>query len=309
MRVFVVVNPRAGRGHAGRQWPRLRQRLAAHFPAFDHAFTGAPGDATRLVREAAAGGADLVIAVGGDGTISEAVNGLAGDDDLLTQSCAFAALSAGTGSDFVRSLRPATGDPIAAIADADTHAIDLGRVTYTQEDGRTTVRSFVNVAGFGLSGEVVRAVCLTDGAGFLPGKAAYYLATLWALASHRPSRVRLTIDDNDPFEIEQSMTAIANGRYFGGGMKIAPDARLDSGYFEVIILQAMSKARLVRDMPLVYRGAHMDHPMITARRGRRIVAEPADPGAPRIPVDIDGESPGFLKAEFEIRPGALMLRS
>ena len=105
------------------------------------------------------------------------------------------------------------------------------------------------------------------------------------------------------------MTAIANGRYFGGGMKIAPDARLDSGFFEVIILQAMSKARLVRDMPLVYRGAHMDHPMITARRGRRIVAEPVDPRAARIPVEIDGESPGYLRAEFEIRPGALMLRS
>jgi diacylglycerol kinase (ATP) len=101
---------------------------------------------------------------------------------------------------------------------------------------------------------------------------------------------------------------VANGRYFGGGMEIAPEAKLDSGHFEIIILRATPKMRLIRDMPLVYRGTHMDHPMIVARRGRKISAEAADPAAGRIPVDIDGESPGFLGAEFEILPGALMLR-
>jgi diacylglycerol kinase family enzyme len=104
------------------------------------------------------------------------------------------------------------------------------------------------------------------------------------------------------------MLAVANGRYFGGGMEIAPEAKLDSGHFDIIILRATPKMRLIRDMPLVYRGAHMDHPMILARRGRKISSEAADPAAGRIPVDIDGESPGFLGAEFEILPGALMLR-
>jgi len=270
--------------------------------------TSGPGEATTLARAAAADGADLVIAIGGDGTISEAVSGLVDETAPTTPGCAFAALSAGTGSDFVRSLGQSPDAAIARIASSSVRPIDLGRIRFEKDDGTKSSRLFVNVAGFGLSGEVDRAVCLTDGMGILPGKAAYYLATLWALARHRPSRVRLAIDDEEPFEIDQSLVAVANGRYFGGGMEIAPEAKLDSGHFEIIILRATPKARLIRDLRLVYRGAHMDHPMILALQGRRIVAEAIDPAAGRIPVDIDGESPGSLRAEFEILPGALMLR-
>ena len=144
--------------------------------------------------------------------------------------------------------------------------------------------------------------------GLLPGKAAYYLATLSALLRHRAGKVRLTIDDSEELELDVHMVAIANGRYFGGGMQVAPNAALDSGAFEIIILRGGSKLTLIRDMAQVYRGAHMDHPMIVARRGRRIAAEALDPQGRKIPLDIDGESPGDLDATFEILPGALTLR-
>lgn len=307
MRCFVVVNPDAGNGRSGKRWPHLARQLAAHIGPFDHALTNAPGHATSLVRTAIDDGASLVIAVGGDGTINEAVNGFADDSGIIASGCAFAALAGGTGSDFVRSLSPTRSDPLKRIASGQTRQIDLGRVTFTTDDGHTVSRLFINIASMGLSGAVDRAVHAAGSNGLLPGFAAYYLATVSALWRYRFSDIRLTVDQQPPITVNLAMAAIANGRYFGGGMKVAPNARIDSGEFEIIILRGGSKLVLLRDLARVYRGAHMDHPMITALRGRHVTAEPVDPET-RIPLDIDGESPGHLKAVFDILPGALTLQ-
>ena len=302
MPCFVIVNPSAGRGRTGRLWPSIADRLKKQIGAFDHAFTRKPGEATDMARRAIDEGASLVVAVGGDGTVNEAVNGFATRDGIISQSCAFAALAAGTGADFVRSL--STGE---SLLNPDTRQIDLGRITFRADNGQTVSRLFINIASFGLSGEVDRAVAAARTTRFLPGKAAYYLATVSALARYRFTEVRLTVDDQPPFTVSLAMAAIANGRYFGGGMQVAPKARLDSGAFEIVILRGGSKLTMVKDLSLVYRGSHMNHPMVTALRGRKIVAEPVDP-EDAVPLDIDGESPGCLIAEFEILPSALTLR-
>jgi len=306
---FVIVNPQAGGGRAGRRWPDLANRLRHAIGDFDHALTSGSGDATRLARQAIDSGADLVVAVGGDGTISEAVQGFADDKNQPRQGCAFAAIGAGTGADFVRSLQPGEPglDAVAAMASGRQRRIDLGRVTYRGAEGQTESRLFINIASLGLSGTVNRAVN-TRHVGWLPGRLAYYGATLGALRRHQPATVRLTIDDEPALSLDVHMVAIANGQYFGGGMRVAPQARLDSGEFEIIILRGGSKWTLVRDLGQVYRGAHMDHPMIIARRGRRIMAEAVDQEGTKVPVDIDGESPGDLAAGFEVLPGALVLR-
>ena len=310
MNTFVIVNPRAGSGRTGRRWPDMSRHLSGAIGDFDHAFTAGVGDATALAGKAVEAGAGLIIAVGGDGTISETVNGLAADDGLPRQGCAFAAISAGTGADFARSLAPGDGsyDPVAAIASGRQRRIDLGRITYTGADGQTRRRLFINIASFGLSGTVDRAVNAERMTGWLSGRAAYYWATLDALRRHHAAAVQLTIDDEPALTLDMHMVAIANGQYFGGGMRVAPQARLDSGEFEIIILRGGSKWTLVRDLGQVYRGAHMDHPMIIARRGHRIHAEAVDRNGEKIPVDIDGESPGNLAATIEVLPGALVLR-
>ena len=306
---FVIVNPQAGSGRAGRRWPDLSKRLRDAIGDFDHALTSGSGDATRLARQAIDSGADLVVAVGGDGTISEAVQGFADDKNGLRQGCAFAAIGAGTGADFVRSLQPGKPghDPVAAIASGRQRRIDLGHVTCRNAEGQSESRLFINIASLGLSGTVDRAVNRRH-PGWLPGRLAYYGATLSALRRHQPATVRLTIDAEPALTLDVHMVAIANGQFFGGGMRVAPQARLDSGEFEIIILRGGSKWTLVRDLGQVYRGTHMDHPMIIARRGRRIVAEAVDQPGTRVPVDIDGESPGDLAARFETLPGALVLR-
>lgn len=310
MNTIVIVNPRAGSGRTGRRWPSISKRLSDAIGDFDNAFTAGKGDATAIAKRAIDQGAKLIVAVGGDGTISEAVNGFADDKGVPQKGCSFAAISAGTGADFARSLAPGdrSYDPIVAIASGRQRRIDLGRITYTTVDGQTGHRLFINIASFGLSGTVDRAVNAERMTGWLPGKAAYYGATLNALRSHRAAKVRLTIDDEPELTLDMHMVAIANGQYFGGGMRVAPQARLDSGVFEIIILRGGSKWTLVRDLGQVYRGTHMDHPMIIAHRGRRIRAKAVDQHSGSIPVDIDGDSPGDLAATFEILPGALVLR-
>tara|TARA_R110000751_G_scaffold307401_1_gene428486 strand:- start:57025 stop:57999 length:975 start_codon:yes stop_codon:yes gene_type:complete len=310
MSIFVVVNPQAGSSRTGRRWPDIAKRIAGQIGSFDHALTTGSGEASHLARHAIAGGATLVIAVGGDGTISETVNGFTDAMGTVNATCAFAAISEGTGADFARNPVPEgySNDPIAAIASAKRRHIDLGRVTYTDDAGQRASRLFVNIASMGLSGAVDRQVNADRMTGFLPGKFVFYLATLRALMRHENQTVRLTIDDTQPFMVDLTMAAIANGQYFGGGMRIAPQARLDSGLFEIIVLSCSSRLSLIKDLSLVYRGAHMNHPMIMARKGRRIVAEVTGPGNGKVPLDIDGESPGYLKAEFEILPGALLLQ-
>lgn len=270
--------------------------------------TTVAGDATRLVRTAIEGGATLVIAVGGDGTFGEAVNGFPDAKGGMPESCAFAALAGGTGCDFVRSLERSSLDPVQRIAESNIRPIDLGKITYSSETGDQESRLFINAAGFGLSGEVCRAVNATPAGNLLPGTLAYYIATISSVWRHRSSSLRLSIDGQPSFVLDQSLTVVANGQYFGGGMHVAPNARLDSGVFEIMVLKTTPKLQLIGQLPLVYRGAHATHPNIAFFSGRRVVAETVADEADQPPVDIDGESPGYLKAEFEIMPGALLLR-
>lgn len=308
MSIFVVVNPHAGNGRTGRRWPALSDRIQKTLGPFDHAVTGVAGDATRLVRAAIERGASLVIAVGGDGTFGEAINGFPDADGNMPESCAFAALAGGTGCDFVRSLERPSSDPVQRIAESDIRQIDLGKITFTSESGGQASRLFINSAGFGLSGEVCRAVNATSSANVLPGTLAYFRATITSVWRHRPSTIRMSIDNRPSFVLDQSLTVVANGRYFGGGMHVAPNARLDSGAFEIMVLKKTSKLQLIGQLPLVYRGAHTTHPSIDFFSGRRLVAEAVSESLDRVAIDIDGESPGYLKAEFEILPGALRLR-
>lgn len=310
MSIFVVVNPQAGSGRTGRRWPDIAKRIAGQIGTFDHALTTGGGQASLLARQAIARGATLVIAVGGDGTINETVNGFTDAMGAVNATCAFAAISEGTGADFARNLAPEgySSDTVTAIASGKRRRIDLGRVTYTDDARQRASRLFINIASMGLSGAVDRQVNADRVTGFLPGKLVFYLATLRALMCHENQTVRLTIDDTEPLLVDLTMAAIANGQYFGGGMRVAPQARLDSGLFEIIVLSCGSRLSLIKDLSQVYRGAHMNHRMIIARKGRRIVAEVMAPGNGKVPLDIDGESPGYLKAEFDILPGALLLQ-
>jgi YegS/Rv2252/BmrU family lipid kinase len=311
MKVGIIMNPIAGGGGLTRGWSVIEAGLAQHFDAFEVRETQAPGDAERLALVFAASGCALVIAAGGDGTASETADGLLQAFAESGRSVELSILPCGTGVDVARGL----GLPkdfraaIARIASGQTRRIDAGRISYVDDHGALASRHFINIASLGLSGATDRAVNADKRKGRVSAKALFFWRTVLEFVRYRFQDVRIIVDDGEPIEARVALVAVANGRFFGGGMMIAPDADLGDGLFEVVIVRAAGKIGLIRDLRLLYGGRHRNHPAITIVRGRKVVVEPLGDGlANAALVDIDGESPGRIPATFEILPGALSMR-
>lgn len=306
MNTFVAVNPASGNGRTGKQWPRIARSLREAIGPFDAQLTQTPHETTRLVRDAVANGATLVIAVGGDGTINEAINGLCNGDDGAPQGVVFGAVTSGTGGDFRRTF--GIGGGVAAsierLKNGTTRSIDLGVVTFTCRDGTESRRWSNNVASFGFSGEVVRAVNEARFSKLLGGKIAFLWNSYRELRRYDGFRGALDIDGH-VIEDEFCLVAVCNGRYFGGGMMVAPEADPEDGAFDVVIVR-QSPRLSVFDMRLLYSGAHISHPNVSIIRAKQLIARSRSNHP--VPLDIEGEAPGRLPASFQIVPSALRIR-
>ena len=308
-RTVVVVNPKSQGGRLGKQWPELAETLRRAF-AFEDVATTAPGDATRLAREALRGGAERVVAVGGDGTINEVVNGFFDErGEPIARDAAFALIPFGTGGDFRRTMGiPLDAARAAAVIAADRRArIDVGRLTYTRDGAADhgALRMFANITSFGVSGVVDR---LVNESGKRLGRLSFALATLRATWSYTNQRVEMIFDDDAASRVDATINtvAVANGRYFGGAMMVAPDAQVDDGLFDVIALGDFGFGDLVKSGRRIYKGTHLAMDKVTARRARTVDARPLDASAV-VELDVDGECLGRLPARFELLPGALSM--
>lgn len=311
LKVGVILNPVAGGGRLKQDWPRAAALLKKHFVEFDLRETQAEGDAERLAIDLAMHGCELVIAAGGDGTASEVADGLMQAFEESRRVTELALLPCGTGIDFARGLGlPKKLDVLLRqIAEAKGRKVDAGRITYVDDHGKLASRHFINIASLGLSGVTDRAVNADKRKGRVSAKALFYWRTVAEFVRYRFQRVRITVDDGKPVEASIALVAVANGRFFGGGMMIAPDAELNDGQFDIVILKAAGKLQLIWDLRLVYGGRHRNHPAITMLRGRKVLVEPVGSASVNgALVDIDGESPGRIPATFEMLPGALTLR-
>jgi diacylglycerol kinase (ATP) len=311
MAVGVVVNPVAGSGRMGRRWPRIERALIERLGPLTVMKTDAAGETCDLARQLAMDGAELVIAAGGDGTISEVAGGLMQAREATGRTTELAIVPVGTGSDFVRGLDidADIDKAVARIMNGNKRSIDAGRVGFVNDDGALASRCFINIASLGVSGPTDRAVNRAKSSGYFSGKLVFLFHTVRELIRYRFQDVRVTVDSGEPIEARIALVAIANAPYFGGGMKIAPDAVLDDGQFEVVIVRGRSKLSLIRDLRLVYAGAHRTLASCTFLRGKRITVEPmGDVAANAALLDLDGESPGRIPATFEIIPGAITVR-
>jgi len=307
MRTCAIVNPAAGRGRGKRLWPRFEPRLRAATTALSVQCTTGPGHATRLARTAIRNGYDRLVAVGGDGTLHEVVNGyFEPDGTALAPAPPLVPLPCGTGTDFNRMLGGKTGlDALAYLHSDRVRAIDLLRLGYTDLDGEPAHRYAVNIASVGLSSEVVRAV--NRGGLSLPSPRLRYLAAIVrALLSHEPFRVGLTLDGVNLGERCVRVVAAANGHTFGAGVKIAPNAVIDDGRLDVTILDDVPASRLFRNLPRFYDGRHLSLDGVTAHRGRRLTIRPLD-DAP-VWLEADGELLGRLPVTVEVVPDALRIQ-
>jgi diacylglycerol kinase (ATP) len=302
-RTTVIVNPESQGKRLGKRWSDIADTLGRAFP-FDEAITRGPGDATRLTREALRAGVERVVAIGGDGTVNEVVNGFFDDDGApIAPEASFALIPFGTGGDFRRTLGLPTGLAEAARVVAANHRrrIDVGRLAFTSPDGARVHRMFANIASFGVSGVVDR---LVNESGKRFGRLSFMLATARATWSYRNQRVQLTFDGADRLEATINTVAVANGRYFGGGMMVAPEAELDDGQFDVVAMGDFGFGDLLKSGRRLYQGTHVSMDKVTSRRAKVVEAEGVEPGAV-IELDVDGECPGRLPARFELLAGAL----
>ena len=309
---LVIINPESAGGATRDAWPGIASELAAHFGAFHRKFTSGPGQGTELAAAAASQGAKLIIACGGDGTISEVANGIlsAGTETEL------GILPSGTGGDFRRTLEiPArAADAAKILRNGRTRQIDVGRVTYAKADGAPESRFFVGVASFGMSADVIMRVkeggpewLPATGPKWLKGRVAFGLAMVKAAVKTEPTRVVVQLDDQPAKQMTVVNLCIANARYFGGGMKIAPQAKLADGEFDVVSIGDLGAARILASAPRLYLGSHLSLSEVGHALAKKIFARPVDEKQ-LVELEIDGELLGHLPATFQNLPKALRVR-
>ncbi|MCX8065550.1 MAG: FAD-dependent oxidoreductase [Candidatus Hydrogenedentes bacterium] len=308
-RTFVVVNPRAWGNMTGKLWPSIEKKLHHAIGPVRVGFTEKPGDGIELARKALLDGCEQIIAVGGDGTINEVVNGFFKNDHLINPEAVFAIVSTGTGRDFAKALHwpQDIDEQIEHLANTSVYPFDLGKLRFVNFKGEETTRYFVNIASFGLSGATDRAVNSYTRLKQYSGKLAFFLGMLQSLITYRNKPVRLKIDGHFDDVLDIKTVAVCNGQYFGSGMHISPNSRLDDGWFDVIVIPGISTVELLLNVKKVYSGTHLTHPKIMTFKAQKVVAYPAY-RAGEVLLDVDGEVPGYLPATFEIIPQAINVR-
>jgi diacylglycerol kinase (ATP) len=287
-RTLVVLNPVAGRGRVRREWPRMAHALRDAGVAFDLAETKAPGEAIDIARRAATG-YDAVVAAGGDGTVHEVANGLlrAGTDTAL------GVLPLGSGDDFAKMLPP--GEAVARIARGEARPYDAGRITA----GET--RYFANGMDIGFGAHAARNVRRVPRP--FTGFGAYLGALAMTLVRYPKLEVRLQLDEGEAFAHTTAMTAVMNGRAFGGSFHVCPQACADDGLLDLLIAEGVGRLAILGLVPKILRGAHAGDPRLKLVRAKRVVLESAAP----LLVEADGEIAfeDARRLEIEVLPGAL----
>ena len=304
MKTKIIVNPHSANGRTGKIWNIIEAEIRKHIPEFDAAFTTAPDDATEIACRALRDGSDFIVVVGGDGTTNEVVNGFFNGDRLINNEAVLGIICVGTGADFVKTLGiPRTIPEAAAVLGGKSFIrCDVGRIRCRNRSGGEIERYFINIADFGIGGEVVDRVNRTTK--IFGGFASFFIGMLRAALSYRNQPVEIVIDDKPIGERIVKNIVVANGQYFGGGMRIAKDARLDDGLFEVIILGDLGMIETLRMLRRMYSGDIIGVNKVERFQARTLKATASG----RILLDVDGEQIGMLPASFEILPACISVK-
>jgi YegS/Rv2252/BmrU family lipid kinase len=300
---LIIVNPRSGRGTTEKQWASIAGIVRSNFGPYQFEFTRERGDAIRIAEEESKKQRPMIIAMGGDGTISEVATGIlqAGTGTVL------GILPRGTGGDLRRSLKIPADLAAAArhLRDSAVRSMDVGKISYIDHQGLNAVRYFVNTASFGMSGRVAGKA--NESSKWLGGKITFAAATLQSTLTHNNPEVILRVNGGEARRVRIASVCVANGRYWGGGMKIAPDARVNDGIFDVVIIGDFGALEILLKSYRLYSGTHLELDKVGLMKGSRIEALPVNEQEP-VFLEVDGETPGRLPATIEVQPGALRLR-
>ena len=307
---LVIANPKSASGSTRDRWSAIASDLRTHFGPFTVAFTKGPGDGIEIARRASENGRTFIIACGGDGTINEIANGIlrSGKDVEL------GVFPSGTGGDFRRTIGmpQEIREAARALKNGETKRIDVGKVTFVDFDDRPVDRYFLNVTSFGLAASIIERVKGSTSLSWLPldsvrGRASFALSTLQEVIALGSTTVRVRIDDKEERTLQTVNFCVANARYFGGGMKIAPAAKINDGFLDVINIGDIRTAKIILNSYTLYRGTHLELPEVKDTLAKKIEARPLSADR-EIHIEIDGELAGKLPAVYEVVPGALRVR-
>lgn len=300
-KTVIILNPQSGNGSTGREWPEIYARAKSSLGPFEAVMTSAAGEAVQLARDALQEGAERVICIGGDGTLNEVVNGFMFEGKPVNPDAVLGFIPNGTGCDFVRtvSIPRSVERSIDLINQENARPIDIGRVCYKDNQGHDAVRYFVNIASFGLGGEIVDRVNRTSKA--LGPFICFLWSTLLSLLLFGKKNITFSIDDGRETQAVCWNIAVANGRYHGGGMLVAPDAMVNDGLFHITVIGDLSLPQVIRHLPKLYTGKINTIKQVKITTGKKISAWSQH----NVLIDMDGEQPGTLPAVIDIVPSAL----
>lgn len=302
-KMFIVVNPVSANRTTGKEWSQYEKQLLDSGFEFETALTECPGHATELVRQALKTGYKTIMSVGGDGTMNEAVNGFFENNHLISEDSRLVVFSRGTGCDFIKSLgiKNSVEDLLAVLARNQAKQIDVGKVSFIGTKDEVITRYFLNVADIGMGAETANRV--NKHSKRMKGFLSFMLGAVSTIILYKNKDFEVIIDDEIVLSERMNSVIVANGNYFGGGMKVAPEAKMDDGVFDIIILGDLSKPDIIRNFPLIYNGKHLSHPKLKCYRGRRIKVNSCGKAL----IEVDGEIPGSDDAEFELLPNTLKI--
>jgi YegS/Rv2252/BmrU family lipid kinase len=296
----LICNVRSGRGGVGKALPEVEAALRERGIDYEIRRTEHRGHATEIARAVVSSGGRFLVAMGGDGTVHEVVNGMIEDDKAVNPEAVLGVVAAGTGSDFIKTfgLPARPRDAVRHLDGGESFLIDIGKITYMQ-DGAETIRYFPNIAEVGLGAEVVaRAARLPRWLG-----PTVYLWAFWlTMRRHRAANVTVDVVDR-AYEGKMNNMVVANGQFFGGGMKIAPKAAPTDGLLDIQVEHAR-KREAIAMMPKVFKGEHVPHPDIEEYKRVRCSITSDRP----LLIEADGEVLGTTPATFEVIPEAIALK-
>lgn len=305
-KTLIVLNPHAGGGRAGKLWTQIEPILWNTLGELVLAVTQQPGEVVTHLDKAYASGLTRVIAIGGDGTNHALVNALA---ELNAQHpdgppMIYGMLPIGTGRDWARSRGIPFDIHKAAewIAHAQPRPTDIGLLTMQDSAGQTRRMHFLNIASAGLGGDVAERVNRVA----VRRPWTFLRATVTGIVNYRPEHIRIQLDGEDWFEDRAFVAVVANGTTFGHGMRIAPQAATDDGLFDVVVVPALARVRVLAALRRVYSGTHLTHPGVQFGRAKEVrVLGQRGPVA----LELDGEQANGHQLTFTVRPGLLHLLS
>lgn len=295
IQIAVVINPIAGDGAGKKAWRVLKPGLHALSDNIVFRMSNRVDDLPSITRDLLAGNPDYLLVIGGDGTLSNVLNGLMDHDKLIRPQTRLAFFNVGSGGDFARQFPKQN---ITEFLDRLSHnqfvTTNIGKITFINQP----VRYFINIASCGISGYVVRATSKSKWLRKLGGAFNYLVHSIIAILAYNKSAVRIQIDDALPFECSMLLMAVCNGQYFGGSMHVAPMAKFDDGLFDVMLFQDFSKLDALFKIRKIYSGSHMQEPNVHYIQAKKVRIESLEKRSIR--MEADGESVGILPATFEM---------